>query len=79
MASLGWVGHAKGPLMHLSICTSAPHKLVHIHVLRLKEFIVNQVTRNDAHALPRIDDILDSLGDTQYFSTLDLSRIQILH
>ena len=54
MASLGWVVHVarscKGPLMHLSICTSAPHKLVHIHVLRLKE--VNQVTRNDAMRSP---------------------------
>ena len=27
---------------------------------------------NDAHPLPRINDILDSLGDAQYFSALDL-------
>lgn len=33
---------------------------------------LNAVTVGHAHPLPRIDDILDSLGDSQYFSTLDL-------
>ena len=33
---------------------------------------LNLVTIGNAHPLPRIDDILDSLGNSQYFSTLDL-------
>ena len=32
----------------------------------------NQVTENDSHPLPNIADILDSLGNSKYFSTLDL-------
>ena len=34
---------------------------------------VNAVTKKDVYPLPRIDDILDTLGGAQYFSTLDLS------
>lgn len=34
---------------------------------------LNEVTKKDAYALPRIDDILDSLGGKRYFSTLDLA------
>ena len=33
---------------------------------------LNSVTVGHAHPLPRIDDILDSLGDSKYFTTLDL-------
>ena len=33
---------------------------------------VNSVTRKDAYPLPRVDDILDTLGDSKWFSTLDL-------
>ncbi len=33
---------------------------------------LNSVTVGHAHPLPRVDDILDSLGNSQYFSTLDL-------
>ncbi len=33
---------------------------------------VNKVTRKDTYPLPQIDDILDSLRGSQYFSTLDL-------
>ena len=33
---------------------------------------VNHVTRKDAYPLPRVDDILDTLAGSQYFSTLDL-------
>ncbi len=33
---------------------------------------VNEVTRKDAHPLPQIDDTLDALQGSQYFSTLDL-------
>ena len=33
---------------------------------------VNSVTIKDSYPLPRIDDILDSLNGTQYFTTLDL-------
>ena len=33
---------------------------------------LNEVTENDSHPLPNIADILDSLGSSRYFSTLDL-------
>ena len=33
---------------------------------------LNNVTRTDSYPLPRIDDILDKLNGTAYFSTLDL-------
>ena len=33
---------------------------------------LNRVTRKDVYPLPRIDDILDTLGDSKYFSSLDL-------
>ena len=34
---------------------------------------LNAITRKDVYPLPRIDDILDTLGQSNYFSTLDLS------
>ena len=34
---------------------------------------LNAITRKDVYPLPRIDDILDTLGQSEYFSTLDLS------
>jgi hypothetical protein len=33
---------------------------------------LNGVSRKDVYPLPRIDDIFDTLGDTKYFSSLDL-------
>ncbi len=33
---------------------------------------LNDVTRKDAYPVPRIDDTLDALRGSQYFSTLDL-------
>ena len=33
---------------------------------------LHSVAIGQAHPLPRVDDVLDSLGDAQYFSTLDL-------
>ena len=33
---------------------------------------LNKVTRKDSYTLPRVDDLLDSLSDAQWFSTLDL-------
>ena len=33
---------------------------------------LNQITRNDAHPLPRSSDFLDSIKDAKYFITLDL-------
>ena len=35
---------------------------------------LNSVTVGHAHPLPRVDDILDSLGNAHYFSTLDLKN-----
>ena len=34
---------------------------------------VNAVTKKDKFPLPRVDDLLDQLGEAQYFSTLDLA------
>ena len=34
---------------------------------------VNEVTRKDAYPLPRVDDTLDTLVGSKYFSTLDLA------
>ena len=34
---------------------------------------VNSVTKKDAHPMPRVDDILDQLGGSRYFSTVDLA------
>ena len=34
---------------------------------------LNTLTKNDVYPLPRIDDILDTLGQAKYFITLDLS------
>ena len=33
---------------------------------------LNGVSRKDIYPLPRVDDIFDTLGDTKYFSSLDL-------
>lgn len=33
---------------------------------------LNTITRKDSYPLPRVDDLLDSLSDAQWFSTLDL-------
>ena len=35
---------------------------------------VNDLTKKDAHPLPRIDDTLDTLGGAHWFSTLDLAN-----
>ena len=34
---------------------------------------LNDITRQDAHTLPRIEDIFDALRGSKYFSTLDLA------
>ena len=34
---------------------------------------LNSITKKDVYPLPRIDDILDTLGGTKYFSSLDLA------
>ena len=34
---------------------------------------VNAITKKDVYPLPRTDDILDTLGQARYFSTLDLA------
>ena len=34
---------------------------------------LNAVTTADSFPLPRIDDLLDQLGNSQYFSTIDLA------
>ena len=33
---------------------------------------LNQITRHDAHPLPRVDELLDSVGNARYFTTLDI-------
>ena len=34
---------------------------------------LNSITRKDVYPLPRVDDILDTLGNARYFTTLDLA------
>ena len=34
---------------------------------------LNSVTKSDTFPLPRTDDVLDQLGESKYFSTLDLA------
>ena len=34
---------------------------------------LNSVTKADTYPLPRVDDLLDQLGKSSYFSTLDLA------
>ena len=34
---------------------------------------LNSVTKADTFPMPRIDDLLDQLGEARYFSTLDLA------
>ena len=34
---------------------------------------LNAATKKDVYPLPRIEDILDTLGQTRYFTTLDLT------
>jgi hypothetical protein len=43
------------------------------YIFRVDFRRVNSVTKKDAHPMPRIDEILDQLGGTRYFSTLDLA------
>ena len=33
---------------------------------------LNAITRKDAHSLPRVDDSLEALSGSRWFSTLDL-------
>ena len=35
--------------------------------------VLNTVTKQDTFPLPRVDDLLDQLGETRYFSSLDLA------
>ena len=39
---------------------------------RINYWKVNSITHKDAYPLPQIDDILDTLGGSQWFTTLDL-------
>ena len=35
---------------------------------------LNTITRSDAYPMPRIDDLIDQIGQAQYLSTLDLTK-----
>ena len=35
--------------------------------------VLNSVTKKDTFPLPKIDDLLDQIGESRYFSTLDLA------
>ena len=36
----------------------------------------NSVTKKDAHSLPRVDDLLDALAGSKYFSTVKTGKRQ---
>ena len=36
---------------------------------------LNAYTKRDAHPIPRVDDTLDTLGQAEWFSTLDLVEV----
>ncbi len=35
---------------------------------------LNSMTQQDAYPMPRVDDILDEIGQAQYITTLDLVK-----
>jgi hypothetical protein len=35
--------------------------------------ILNEVTKKEIYAIPRVDDMIDSLGNANYFTALDLA------
>ena len=34
---------------------------------------LNEITKKDVYAIPRIDDTIDAMGSSQWFSTLDMA------
>ena len=48
------------------------HKKDHSWLLRIDYLRRNAFTRKNAYLLPRIDDSLDALAGSMYFSTLNL-------
>ena len=55
----------------ITSCTSAKRRWVTKVLHRLYQK-VNAVTRKDAYPLPRVDNTLDTLSGSKWFSTLDL-------
>ncbi len=55
----------------LPCCVSQEERRFHRVCVKFRK--VNDLTKKDAHPLPRIDDTLDTLGGAQWFSTIDLA------
>lgn len=59
--------------MGSSDCISTEEGLVASHVCRLYRRL-NAISEMDAYPIPRIDDLIDRIGEAKFITTLDLSR-----
>ena len=70
-------GHQAGVIQPSSSPWSSPVVMVckkdGMHCFFIDYRHVNAVTKTDTYPLPRIDDLLDQLGRSHIFSTLDLA------
>ena len=56
----------------LGISNRVSHKTGWFHMICVDHRKVNAVTRKDAYPIPRVDDTLDTLSGSTWFTTIDL-------